>query len=83
MKNRILNPMRRVGDSGETYVEATWDEAIADIAGRMTAAIETGGPDAIGTHTRYFVGLSTRMPCTSSPRSRPEDVRLEPRAPSL
>ncbi|SEH70008.1 formate dehydrogenase [Mycolicibacterium rutilum] len=75
---RILNPMRRVGD---TYVEATWDEAIADIAARMTAAIEAGGPDAVGvyygnpagfsssniifmngwldavgTHSRYFVG---------------------------
>lgn len=75
---RILQPMRRVGDS---YVEATWDEAIDDIAARMTAAIETGGPDAvgvyygnpsgfsssniifmngwldaIGTHSRYFVG---------------------------
>jgi formate dehydrogenase len=75
---RILNPMRRVGDS---YVEATWDEAITDIAARMNAAIEAGGADAvgvyygnpagfsssnivfmngwldaIGTHSRYFVG---------------------------
>ena len=75
---RILNPMRRVGDS---YVEATWDEAITDIAARMNALIEAGGPDAvgvyygnptgfsssnivfmngwldaIGTHSRYFVG---------------------------
>lgn len=75
---RILQPMRRVGDS---YVEATWDEAIGDIAARMNAAIEAGGPDAvgvyygnpagfsssniifmngwldaIGTHSRYFVG---------------------------
>ena len=75
---RILNPMRRVGDS---YVEATWDEAITDIAARMNSLIEAGGPDAvgvyygnptgfsssnivfmngwldaIGTHSRYFVG---------------------------
>src|SRR4051794_9387108 len=75
---RILNPMRRVGDS---YVEATWDEAIADIAGRMNRLIDADGPDAIGvyygnpsgfsssnlifmngwldaigTHSRYFVG---------------------------
>lgn len=75
---RILHPMRRVGDS---YVDATWDEAISDIAARMNAAIEAGGPDAvgvyygnpsgfsssniifmngwldaIGTHSRYFVG---------------------------
>ena len=70
--------MRRVGD---TYVEATWDEAIADIAARMNALIDADGPDAvgvyygnpagfsssniifmngwldaIGTHSRYFVG---------------------------
>ncbi|WP_102143704.1 molybdopterin-containing oxidoreductase family protein [Mycobacterium hubeiense] len=75
---RILNPMRRVGD---TYVEASWDEAIADIAARMNALIDADGPDAvgvyygnptgfsssnvifmngwldaIGTHSRYFVG---------------------------
>lgn len=75
---RILNPMRRVGES---YVEATWDEAISDIAARMNALIDAGGPDAvgiyygnpagfsssnvifmngwldaIGTHSRYFVG---------------------------
>jgi formate dehydrogenase len=75
---RILNPMRRVGDS---YVEATWDEAIDDIAARMNALIDADGPDAvgvyygnpsgfsssniifmngwldaIGTHSRYFVG---------------------------
>jgi formate dehydrogenase len=44
---RILNPMRRVGD---TYVEATWDEAISDIAARMNALIEADGPDAIGIY---------------------------------
>ena len=75
---RILNPMRRVGDA---YVEATWDEAITDIAARMNALIDADGPDAVGvyygnpsgfsssniifmngwldavgTHSRYFVG---------------------------
>jgi formate dehydrogenase len=75
---RIVNPMRRVGAS---YVEATWDEAIADIASRMNALIDADGPDAVGvyygnpsgfsssnlvfmngwldavgTHSRYFVG---------------------------
>jgi formate dehydrogenase len=44
---RILKPMRRVGDG---YVEATWDEAIRDIAARMTALIDADGPDAIGTY---------------------------------
>jgi anaerobic selenocysteine-containing dehydrogenase len=70
--------MRRVGES---YVEASWEEAIGDIAARMNRLIEADGPDAvgvyygnpsgfsssniifmngwldaIGTHSRYFVG---------------------------
>lgn len=44
---RILAPMRRVGDA---YVEATWDEAIRDIADRMNALIDADGPDAIGAY---------------------------------
>ncbi len=44
---RIVNPMRRVGDS---YVETSWDEAIADIAARMTGLIEADGPDAVGLY---------------------------------
>ncbi len=44
---RILRPMRRVGDG---YVEATWDEAIRDIAERMNAIIDAGGADAIGAY---------------------------------
>ncbi|KUI13201.1 formate dehydrogenase [Mycolicibacterium acapulense] len=53
---RILNPMRRVGDS---YVETTWDEAIADIAARMNAAIEAGGPDAVGVYYGNPAGFSS------------------------
>jgi formate dehydrogenase len=53
---RIVNPMRRVGDS---YVETTWDEAIADIAARMTAAIDAGGPDAVGVYYGNPAGFSS------------------------
>ncbi len=53
---RILNPMRRVGDA---YVEATWDDAIADIATRMNAAIDTGGPDAVGAYYGNPAGFSS------------------------
>nr|WP_090341033.1 molybdopterin-dependent oxidoreductase [Mycolicibacterium malmesburyense]CRL70749.1 formate dehydrogenase [Mycolicibacterium malmesburyense] len=53
---RILNPMRRVGD---TYVEASWDEAIADIAARMNAAIEADGPDAVGVYYGNPAGFSS------------------------
>lgn len=53
---RILNPMRRVGDE---YVEAGWDEAIADIATRMNAAIDAGGPDAVGVYYGNPAGFSS------------------------
>lgn len=52
---RILTPMRRVGDS---YVEATWDEAISDIAARMNALIEADGPDAVGLYYGNPAGFS-------------------------
>lgn len=53
---RILNPMRRVGD---TYVEASWDEAIADIAARLNAVVEAGGPDAVGVYYGNPAGFSS------------------------
>ena len=53
---RILHPMRRVGDS---YVEATWDEAISDIAARMNALIDVGGPDSIGAYYGNPTGHSS------------------------
>jgi formate dehydrogenase len=53
---RILHPMRRVGDA---YVEATWDEAIADIAARMTALIDADGPDAVGVYYGNPAGFSS------------------------
>lgn len=52
---RILTPMRRVGDR---YVEATWDEAMADIAARMNAAIDADGPDAVGAYYGNPAGFS-------------------------
>src|SRR3954469_22032358 len=52
---RIVAPMRRVGDS---YIEASWDEAIADIASRMTALIDADGPDAVGLYYGNPAGFS-------------------------
>src|SRR5690349_25140456 len=52
---RILYRMRRVGDR---YVEATWDEAIADIAYRRDAMIDADGPDAVGTYDGNPPGFS-------------------------
>ncbi|MGV0745551.1 molybdopterin-containing oxidoreductase family protein [Mycolicibacterium sp. XJ870] len=53
---RLLRPMRRVGDS---YVEATWDEAIRDIADRMNDVIAAGGPDAVGAYYGNPAGYSS------------------------
>jgi formate dehydrogenase len=39
--------MKRVGDR---YVEATWDEAVADIASRLRTIMDRDGPDAIGAY---------------------------------
>jgi formate dehydrogenase len=53
---RIIAPMRRVGDR---YVEATWDEAISDIAAQMTALIEADGPDTIAAYYGNPAGYSS------------------------
>lgn len=53
---RILAPMRRVGSG---YVEAGWDEAIADIAARCTAIIAADGPDAVAAYYGNPAGYSS------------------------
>ena len=45
---RILEPMRRVGDR---YEPASWDDAIADISERLAAIIEADGPDSVAMYT--------------------------------
>jgi formate dehydrogenase len=52
---RFVAPMRRVGDR---YVTATWEEAISDIASRMSALIDADGPDAIGAYYGNPAGYS-------------------------
>lgn len=53
---RIVAPMRRVGDG---YVEASWDEAISDIAQRMNRIIDAGGPDAVAAYYGNPAGYSS------------------------
>jgi formate dehydrogenase len=53
---RITVPMRRVGDG---YVEATWEEAIADIAARMKKLIAEDGPDTVATYWGNPAGFSS------------------------
>jgi formate dehydrogenase len=53
---RITTPMRRVGDG---YVEATWEEAIADISTRMKKLIAEDGPDTVATYWGNPAGFSS------------------------
>jgi anaerobic selenocysteine-containing dehydrogenase len=46
--DRVLHPLRRVGPKGESqFVRVTWDEALADIAGRWRAIVAESGAEAI------------------------------------
>lgn len=46
--DRLHYPMRRVGKKGEgPFARISWDEAIAEIAGRWKAIIAESGPEAI------------------------------------
>jgi len=45
---RLHQPMRRVGDR---YEAATWEDAIEDIASRLTAIVERDCPDAVACYT--------------------------------
>ena len=45
---RLLHPLRRTGPKGSGEFERiTWDEAIAEVAGRMRGLIESGGAEGI------------------------------------
>lgn len=52
---RITAPMKRVGDR---YVEASWEEAIADIAGRLKRIIERDSADAVGFYCGNPAGFT-------------------------
>jgi len=48
---RILTPLKRTGPRGSgTFVEATWDEALADIGGRIARALDAGRKDGVMYH---------------------------------
>lgn len=53
--HRIVAPMKRVGDR---YVETGWDEAISDIAARLNAIVEAGGPDSVAAYYGNPAGYS-------------------------
>ena len=46
--DRVLTPLRRVGAKGEgSFEPVSWDEALAEVAGRLTAVRERWGGEAI------------------------------------
>jgi len=48
---RILHPLRRVGERGSgQWEQVSWEEALQDIAGRMRTAIQEGRHDEIMYH---------------------------------
>ena len=48
---RILHPLRRVGDRGSgNWEQVSWEEALADIAGRIRGALAEGRHDEIMYH---------------------------------
>lgn len=45
---RILHPMKRVGPKGSgQFEQVSWEDALADIAARLQATIDTHGPEAV------------------------------------
>jgi DMSO reductase family type II enzyme molybdopterin subunit len=47
-KDRVLHPLRRVGERGEgRWEQISWDDAITDVADSMLDAIEESGPESI------------------------------------
>ena len=53
--NRILHPMKRVGERGSgEWEQVTWEEAFADIGARLKAIIAEHGPEAWAVSTSQW-----------------------------
>jgi len=52
---RVLHPLKRVGARGEgKWEQVTWDEALDDIAERLSKVIEKYGPEALAVSTSQW-----------------------------
>lgn len=58
--DRILQPMKRVGGPGE-FEPVSWDEALDDIAARLTDIRAKNGNDSFGTYLGNPGGLSSSV----------------------
>jgi anaerobic selenocysteine-containing dehydrogenase len=53
--NRILHPLKRVGERGSgKWEQVTWDEAMADISSRLQAVVDRYGPEAWAVSTSQW-----------------------------
>lgn len=69
--DRITSPLRRVGRRGAgKWQEISWDEAIAEVAGKVSAALDSNGADSIYLNEGAFKdGATLRFMNTIGSRS--------------
>lgn len=61
--DRILHPMRRVGERGSgEWEEISWDEALTEIAEAVVEAIDIEGPESVIFEETVEGGLLTQAP---------------------
>jgi anaerobic selenocysteine-containing dehydrogenase len=59
---RLTVPLRRIGEKGtgrEAFVPITWDEALAEVAERLSQAAQRDGPEAVWPY--YYAGTMGRV----------------------
>ncbi|MEX2643440.1 MAG: molybdopterin-dependent oxidoreductase [Acetobacterales bacterium] len=59
-KDRLTTPLKRVGERGENRFEPiSWDQALDEIAAKMTAVRDAHGPEALGIFSGTRTGALT------------------------
>jgi anaerobic selenocysteine-containing dehydrogenase len=60
--DRILHPMRRVGQRGEgKWKRVTWDEALGEVSERLQALRDAGTPEKLAFHYGRMKGSSSKL----------------------
>lgn len=83
-QDRVTRPLKRVGDPGQ-FVPVSWDEALDDIAARLSASVEahgtdsfalnSGNPPSLGWPSAMAIGLFAQaMGCKRHYTPSSEDI---------